>query len=336
MRKRLRAAHGEDASCIPVVRDEGGCQPRQVLDMDRLLAGLARPKARKYGQFCEQLLQRDATERLGCYVDKKGRARSDARLVRHHALLASTNWLRMEAGEEKPVFVPREGVVNARDVTEIDQLGGGDVKLTEEDKRAFEKFPCVVGLAFQEEVLSTVFDEANAAPMLDPNDPASFEPPKKRSWTDKLFQRGGGGAAGTSAKSAGGKGDGKRTARRSSSYPFAVNADAPAASPAAMVIVESGDGEGGASGLGDGKDPATRHTFGSSPLMHVRSESAAGLNDRMAAEDIGGISGGGPADASRGGEHGGRSTGSSALSLPTETKSKKKRFSSLFKTKTSQ
>ena len=108
---------------------------------------------------CRQLLERNATRRLGCAAGCNG-----AKEVMSHLWFKDINWKRLEGGKEPPLFVPDPDCVYAKDLFDIRRFSKiSGVKILETDNQLYEKFSTgAVSTSWQDEMIETgVFEELN-------------------------------------------------------------------------------------------------------------------------------------------------------------------------------
>uniref|UniRef100_A0AAR5QEV9 G protein-coupled receptor kinase n=1 Tax=Dendroctonus ponderosae TaxID=77166 RepID=A0AAR5QEV9_DENPD len=102
--------------------------------------------------FCQQLLTKNATDRLGGKADRHG-----ALQVKQHAFFQTINWRRLEAGIIDPPFVPDPHAVYAKDVLDIEQFSTvKGVNIDESDSSFYSKFNTgCVSIPWQTEIIET-------------------------------------------------------------------------------------------------------------------------------------------------------------------------------------
>ncbi|XP_042226573.1 G protein-coupled receptor kinase 2-like isoform X1 [Homarus americanus] len=109
--------------------------------------------------ICQQLLKKNARERLGC-----SRGRHGAVEVKTHDFYKTVNWKRLEAGMCEPPFVPDPHAVYAKDVLDIEQFSTvKGVNLDATDDSFYYKFNTgSVSIPWQQEMIETkCFEELN-------------------------------------------------------------------------------------------------------------------------------------------------------------------------------
>ncbi|KAL1492087.1 hypothetical protein ABEB36_012581 [Hypothenemus hampei] len=102
--------------------------------------------------FCQQLLVKNPTDRLGGKADRQG-----ASLVKQHPFFQTINWRRLEAGIVDPPFVPDPHAVYAKDVLDIEQFSTvKGVNIDESDATFYAKFNTgCVSIPWQTEIIET-------------------------------------------------------------------------------------------------------------------------------------------------------------------------------------
>lgn len=127
-------------------------------------------------------LELNPSQRLGV-KDAKAKTAKE-----HPFFNENINWIFLEAGVEKPIFVPDPHAVYAKDVLDIEQFSTvKGVILDEADEDFYSKFATgSVAIPWQDEMLEMkVFEEINIYE--DPNSPKA--PEEKPSIFDKLFKK---------------------------------------------------------------------------------------------------------------------------------------------------
>lgn len=135
-------------------------------EVDRRVKELDEPYSKKFSDdakgLCQGLLKKSTSQRLGCASGRQG-----AKDVMKASWFSDVNWKRMEAGKERPPFVPDPHAVYAKDVLDIEQFSTvKGVTIDAKDDSFYGKFNTgAVSIPWQEEMIEMkVFEELNFFP----------------------------------------------------------------------------------------------------------------------------------------------------------------------------
>eukprot|EP00794_Sanderia_malayensis_P005327 gene5327-5996_t len=109
-------------------------------------------------EICEQFLQKDVSERLGC------KNTSISQSIKQSEFFSKINWVCLEAGTTEPPFKPDPRAVYCKDVLDIEQFSTvKGVKIDESDEDFYKKFATgSVSIPWQKEIMdSDIFHEIN-------------------------------------------------------------------------------------------------------------------------------------------------------------------------------